>query len=87
MPWSILRATQFHELIDRVFRALARGPFLFVPRGVSFQPVAAAEIATRLAEIALAPPTGVIEDFGGPEVLTAPELGQAWLAQRAEGRT
>lgn len=86
VPWSIVRATQFHDLIDRALRALARGPFLFVPGRLSFQPAASAELAPRLAHIATADPTGIIEDFGGPQVLTSRELGQAWLAQRGERR-
>jgi uncharacterized protein YbjT (DUF2867 family) len=86
VPWSIVRATQFHDFIGRILRALARGPWLFVPRGFSFQPVASAEVASRLVEVARSAPTGTTEDLGGPQVLSAAELGRAWLAQRGESR-
>jgi uncharacterized protein YbjT (DUF2867 family) len=86
VPWSMLRATQYHDLIDRILRALARGPFLFVPRDISFQPVASAEVAGRVAQVATGAPTGKIEDFGGPQVLAMRDLGLAWLAQRGEHR-
>ena len=86
VPWSILRATQFHDLIDRVLRATARGPFVVIPKGLRFQPVASAEVATRLTEVSLGAPTGAIEDFGGPEVLTADELALAWSKRRGRRR-
>lgn len=86
VPWSILRATQFHEFIDRILRAAAKGPFLFVPKGVSDQPVAGSEVAERLVEMAAAAPTGAIENLGGPEVLTIDELARPWLLRRGERR-
>ncbi len=81
VPWTILRATQFPELLDRVLRA-SRGPFLFIPRSMSFQPVDSGEVAQRLAALATSAPAGMLEDFGGPEVLTTRELAHAWLARR-----
>jgi uncharacterized protein YbjT (DUF2867 family) len=81
VPWTILRATQFPELIDRVLRA-SRGPFVFVPRAMSFQPVNSGDVAERLAELAVSAPARMLEDFGGPEVLTTRELAHAWLARR-----
>jgi uncharacterized protein YbjT (DUF2867 family) len=86
VPWSIVRATQFHEFVDRILRAVARGPFLFVPRGMRDQPVAGSEVAERLAAIATAPPTGAIEDFAGPEILTTDDLVRPWLRRRGEHR-
>ena len=81
VPWTILRATQFPELLDRVLRA-SREPLVFVPGSISFQPVDSGEVAERLAQLATSAPAGMLEDFGGPEVLTTKELAQAWLARR-----
>jgi uncharacterized protein YbjT (DUF2867 family) len=81
VPWTIQRATQFPELLDRVLRA-SRGPFVFVPGSISFQPVDSVEVAERLAQLATSAPAGKLEDFGGPEVLTTRELAQTWLAHR-----
>jgi uncharacterized protein YbjT (DUF2867 family) len=86
VPWSILRATQFHEFIDRILRAAAKGPFLFVPKGVSDQPVAGSEVADRLVEMAASAPTRAIENMGGPEVLTVDELAHPWLLRRGDHR-
>jgi len=52
LPWTVLRATQFHDLIARGCAALARLPVLPVPAATSFQPVDAGEVAARLAELA-----------------------------------
>ncbi|MGH3829264.1 MAG: hypothetical protein ACRDRS_02250 [Pseudonocardiaceae bacterium] len=33
LPWTILRATQFHDLVLQLVAALAKSPVLVVPRG------------------------------------------------------
>ncbi|MHB8629146.1 MAG: SDR family oxidoreductase [Aggregatilineales bacterium] len=83
IPWTILRATQFHDLVDTFFQVLAKLPVVaFVPTGLKDQPVAAADVAVRLAECALAAPAGMLPDIGGPEVFTAKELFRLWLEAR-----
>ena len=49
--WTTLRATQFHDLILMVLRALARLPVIPAPTGSRFQPVDATEVAERMAEL------------------------------------
>ena len=51
LGWTTLRATQFHDLILMVARALARLPVIPAPAGSRFQPVDAAEVAKRMAEL------------------------------------
>ncbi|MFI9646818.1 SDR family oxidoreductase [Streptomyces sp. NPDC052040] len=84
LGWTILRTTQFHDLLVRVFEALGRMPVLLLPAGLSDQPIAVAEVADRLADLATGEPAGRVPDMGGPEVRTAPDLARAWL--RATGR-
>jgi uncharacterized protein YbjT (DUF2867 family) len=36
-PWTILRATQFHELVVMMLSPLAEAPVAVVPRGVEVQ--------------------------------------------------
>src|SRR5215469_10681349 len=74
LPWTILRATQFHELILRGCEALARLPVLLVPAASSFQPVSAGEVAGRLACLAGQPPAGRVPDMGGPQVRSSGDL-------------
>ena len=58
IPFTTLRATQFHELLLIAISALTRPPVAPVFAGTSFQPVAAAEVADRLVELAGAGPGG-----------------------------
>ena len=71
--WTVLRATQFHELIDQFLsgRAFVR------TRHLAFQPVDVGEVAARLVELAAVPAQGPAPDFGGPEILGIRELAEA----------
>ena len=60
VPWTIVRATQFHELVAKAFETAARWRVLPAPRAL-LQPIAAAEVAgyvAGLAGAAAAPGTG-----------------------------
>lgn len=86
LPWTVLRATQFHELISRACTVLARAPVMVVPASTSFQPIAAAEVADRLVTLAAGSPAGRVRDLGGPEVLTARQLASLYLQARQQRR-
>jgi len=83
VPWSLLRSSQFHDLLDWAFGAAARWRLL--PTGASrLQPVDVRVVAARLAEAAQAGPSGRLPDVAGPEIRTLGELARAWRA--ADGR-
>ncbi|MEU1012827.1 SDR family oxidoreductase [Streptomyces sp. NPDC005890] len=84
LGWTVLRATQFHDLVVTLLQGLARLPVLAVPAGVPDQPVEVAEVAERLAELALGAPAGRVPDLAGPQVRTFDSLARAYL--RATGR-
>ncbi|GGQ01719.1 nucleotide-diphosphate-sugar epimerase [Streptomyces griseomycini] len=84
LGWTVLRTTQFHDLLLTVFRSLAKVPVLLLPARVKDQPVDAAEVAERLAELARGGPAGRVADMGGPEVRTFESLARAYL--QATGR-
>jgi uncharacterized protein YbjT (DUF2867 family) len=80
VPWTILRATQFHELLLGAGRSLDRLPAVMpIPRGFRLQPMDVGEAADRLVELTLSAPAGRVPDVGGPEVLTSAELARAYL--------
>lgn len=83
LPWTIVRATQFHELIATFLGAAARYRVVPVPRGV-LQPVAAAEAAGAVAEVAVSEPRRGRVEVGGPEVVPIADLASTW--RRAAGR-
>ena len=87
LPWSILRATQFHYGIDVLLRFLTRLPLIaLVPTDFPLQPVDENDVARRLAEIIQAGPSGRLPDMGGPQVYTSGELARIWLKQRGMRR-
>ncbi|MEU6524808.1 NAD(P)H-binding protein [Streptomyces sp. NPDC046924] len=82
--WTVLRTTQFHDLLLTVLEGLCRLPVLLLPSRVKGQPIDVTEVADRLAELALGGPAGRVEDMGGPEVRTLDSLARSYL--RATGR-
>ena len=83
VPWSILRATQFHTLMEIFLGAFSKLPRLTaIPFHWQFQPVDTRDVALRLVEVATASPAGRLPDFGGPEVRTFKSLAESWLKAR-----
>src|SRR5215211_1881956 len=79
LPWTTLRATQFHDLILTVARQMAKLPVIPMPAGFRVQPVEADEVAARLVELTLGEPAGLVADMGGPRVYGAAELLRGYL--------
>ena len=84
LPWTTVRATQFHELLFTVAEQMSKLPIVPVAAGFRFQPVAAEEVAMRLVELALGPPSGLVPDVAGPRLYGMRELIRAYL--RASGK-
>ena len=81
IPWTTLRATQFHELILATTRAMAKLPLVPVPVA-RFQPIAGAVVAERLVELALGEPAGLAPDIAGPRIYTLRELVRSYAQAR-----
>jgi uncharacterized protein YbjT (DUF2867 family) len=79
LPFTIVRATQFHDLLAAVFAATARAGVLLAP-GIPLQPVAVADAAAAVADAAEASPRGGVTAFAGPQVTLLHELAGAWRA-------
>jgi uncharacterized protein YbjT (DUF2867 family) len=79
LPWTTLRATQFHDLILMVLRQMAKLPVVPAPAGFRFQPVDTDEVAARLVELALGKPAGLVPDLAGPRVYGTAELIRGYL--------
>lgn len=86
IPYTILRATQFHELLAWPLKASERLPLAALPLDFRFQTVAAAEVGRQAAELVHgAPHTGKV-DFGGPEVLALGQMAELWRTERDRPR-
>ena len=86
LPWTTLRATQFHDLTLTTVQALAKMPIVPVPSGFKVQTIDAGEVAARLVELALGKPSGLVPDLGGPRVYTVKELVRSYLKATGKHR-
>lgn len=87
VPWSILRATQFHDLMELFLTGFSRVPGMtMIPFDWQFQPVHAREVAQRVVNVVLHEPRGVLPDFGGPEARSFKSLAEPWLKASRRNR-
>ncbi|HEY3595668.1 MAG TPA: NAD(P)H-binding protein [Polyangiaceae bacterium] len=82
VPWSLLRATQFHNLVVRYIRP--KLGVVAIPRGWRLQPIDVREVASLLVQAAQSGPQGRLPDSGGPEVTDVVALAREW--RRAHGQ-
>ncbi|WP_116452207.1 SDR family oxidoreductase [Blastococcus litoris] len=85
VPHTILRATQFHTLVDQLFTVQRRLPVLLSP-AFAVQPIAPVDVAERLVELSSSGPAGRVADIGGPAVRPLRELARAWAGARGVRR-
>jgi uncharacterized protein YbjT (DUF2867 family) len=83
VAWSILRATQFHTLMETFLEAFSKPPLITaVPFRWQFQPVDPREVADRLVDVVVEKPAGRLPDFGGPEARDFKSIAKSWLKAR-----
>lgn len=83
VPWTLLRATQFHEFAGQPQGGVRVGPLTLVPT-MQVNPIAAREVAERLVALAVGEPQGRVRDIGGPENLALDDMIRRYAA--ATGR-
>ena len=77
VPWSILRATQFHGFVAFNFASMAR--FGVLPKlDAPLQPVDVGEVADALVEVVAGAPTGAVASIAGPEIRPIADLARSW---------
>jgi uncharacterized protein YbjT (DUF2867 family) len=86
VPWTTLRATQFHDLMLMTVSGMAKLPVVPVPSGFRFQPVDTGEVADRLVELALGAPAGLVDDIAGPRIYEMRELVRGYLQSSGKHR-
>jgi uncharacterized protein YbjT (DUF2867 family) len=80
--WTILRATQFHDLVAMLLDRASKLPVVPVPARTSFQPIDVPEVAAHLVDLSEAEPIGRAPDIGGPQVRSAVDLARVFLRRR-----
>lgn len=85
IPWSIVRATQFFEFVGAVLSWTSDDDTVRLP-ATPIQPMASADVAAAVAEVAAGAPLNGTHDVAGPEVFTLDELGRVFLAAKNDKR-
>lgn len=91
VPYTIVRATQFHTLLDQVFlrpiRMLRWSPLFLLPTDFQFQLIDAGDVADTMLPLITEQAHGRVPDIGGPEVLKLGEIVRPWMqAQKIHGK-
>ena len=85
IPYSIVHATQFFEFIKGIADLSTEGNKVRMPP-VLIQPMAADDVASAVARIAMGPPVKGTVEVGGPEKFRLDELVRRYLAARKDPR-
>lgn len=81
VPWSLIRASQFHNLLDGAFAAASKLRIRPVAAAL-VQPVEVSVVAARMVDAAHSGPAGVLQEVAGPEILTVGRLSAIWRDAR-----
>jgi uncharacterized protein YbjT (DUF2867 family) len=79
IPYSIVQATQFFEFLKGLADISTEGNKVRLPHAL-FQPMAADDVASALASVAVGPPLNGTIEIGGPEQFRVDELARRYLA-------
>jgi uncharacterized protein YbjT (DUF2867 family) len=85
IPFSIVHATQFFEFVDRIADAAADGNTVRLAH-VLIQPMAAEDVASAAADVAVGPPVNGVIEVAGPEQFRLDELVRSTLRERRDPR-
>jgi uncharacterized protein YbjT (DUF2867 family) len=85
VPWTIVRATQFFEFIGTIGAFSAVGDTVSLTPA-KLQPIAAADVAAALAEVAVAPPVNARIEIAGPDKIGLDELVRRLFAASKDPR-
>ena len=85
IPYSIVRATQFYEFFKGIVDFSTDGNTVRLPH-VLFQPMAADDVASTVAKVAIGPPVKGMIEIGGPETFRLDEFIRRGLGARKDPR-
>jgi uncharacterized protein YbjT (DUF2867 family) len=85
VPYTLIRATQFFEFIRGIAQMSTEGDTVRLAP-VQFQPIAADDVASAIAEAALAEPLNGMVEIAGPDRLTLDEAARKVLENDKDPR-
>ncbi len=86
IPYTILRATQFHEFIDQIFSAFLKFPLGILPKKVVSQPIQIEIVADELYQLSLEKPANKTYEIGGLESFSFGQMAKEWQKQTGKKR-
>ncbi|CAF1191509.1 unnamed protein product [Adineta ricciae] len=86
IPYTILRATQFHDFVDAIVSKLLNLPIPIVPKKLKVQPIQIEAVAEELNKIAKGSPSNQIYDLGGQKIYTFKEIAASLMKARHENK-
>jgi uncharacterized protein YbjT (DUF2867 family) len=85
IPYSIVHATQFFEFVGRIADEATSGNTVRLAH-VLIQPMAADDVASTLADVAVGPPANGVIEIAGPQQFHLDELVRSTLRERHDPR-
>ncbi len=85
VPFSIVRATQFFEFLERIADAATHGDVVRLPP-VLIQPIAADDVAAKVGKVSVSTPLNGIVEIAGPEAFGFDKFVKAGLDARNDSR-
>ncbi|WNG92024.1 SDR family oxidoreductase [Mycobacterium sp. ITM-2016-00318] len=83
---TIVRVTQFHDLIETSFSMQRFTPALIAIKDVRFQPIDTRDVASHLVSLIDKEAAGRVDDIGGPAVFGHDDLGRMYVTSRGSRR-
>ena len=85
IPFTIVRATQFHEFVGAIAQSGSVGQTVRLPPAM-MQPIASDDVAALLAEFTLGKPLNGIVEIAGPDRIRMVDLASRFLAATGDRR-
>jgi uncharacterized protein YbjT (DUF2867 family) len=85
IPYSIVHATQFFEFLNTIADSATVDGTVRLPAAL-IQPMASLDVASAVANVAMAAPCNGITEVGGPQQFRLPELIRTALTARGDAR-
>lgn len=85
VPYTLVRATQFHEFLMPIAQAATEGQTVRLP-SAPLQPIAASDVAAALADVAVQAPLNGTCEVAGPEAVPLDQLIRRVFLARQDSR-
>jgi len=81
LPYSVVRATQFHEFAAGIVGSLEADDEVRAPDAL-IQPIAADDVVAEVARVAVGSPINGVVNIGGPDKISFSDLARSVLAKQ-----